>query len=43
MAVPGGRERARSEVAALLATAGLRLERVISTPIRDRIVEAAPV
>lgn len=38
-----GRERTASELATLLGTAGLRLERVISLPIPDKLVEAAPV
>jgi SAM-dependent methyltransferase len=42
MVAMGGRERTAAEIEALLGTAGLRLERVISLPIPDRVVEAAP-
>jgi hypothetical protein len=40
LAVTGGRERTRSHFAALLAGAGLRLERVITTASQYSIVEA---
>src|SRR5690606_2320305 len=40
LAVTGGRERTRSEYAALLADAGLRLERVVPTTSHYSIVEA---
>jgi SAM-dependent methyltransferase len=39
----GGRERSAGELAALLGTAGLRVERVIPTAIPDKVVEAVPV
>jgi hypothetical protein len=42
MVFAGGRERTASEYQALLASAGLRLERVVSMAIPDRIVEAVP-
>jgi hypothetical protein len=38
-----GSERTASELAALLAAAGLRLERVISLPIPDKVAVAVPV
>jgi len=40
LAVTGGRERTRTEYAALLAAAGLRLDRVLATPAEYSIVEA---
>ncbi len=42
MVILAGRERTAGEFQALLGTAGLRLERVISMPIPDKLVEAAP-
>jgi orsellinic acid C2-O-methyltransferase len=42
MVMLAGRERTESEFEALLATAGLRLQRVISLPIPDHIIEAVP-
>jgi len=42
MTVLGGRERTASEFEALLTRAGLRLERVISLPIPDKLIEAVP-
>jgi SAM-dependent methyltransferase len=42
MVMMGGRERTAGEVEALLATSGLRLERIISLGIPDKLVEAAP-
>jgi hypothetical protein len=42
MTVLAGRERTASEFKALLTTAGLRLERVISLPIPDKLIEAVP-
>ncbi len=41
LAVTGGRERTPSEYERLLASAGLRLERVIATPSQYSIVDAA--
>jgi hypothetical protein len=41
LAVTGGRERTRSEYAALLDDAGLRLERVVPTQSQYSIVEAS--
>jgi hypothetical protein len=41
LAVTGGRERSRSEYAALLERSGLRLERVVPTRSEHSIVEAA--
>jgi hypothetical protein len=43
MVFAGGRERTASEYEALLGTAGLRLQRVVSMPIADKLVEAVPV
>lgn len=43
LAVTGGRERTRSQFAALLATTGFRLERVLPTASQYSIVEATPV
>jgi hypothetical protein len=43
MVLPGGRERNEPEWKALLADAGFRLERVIPTPLPQRIIEAVPV
>jgi SAM-dependent methyltransferase len=40
LAVPGGRERTRAEYEALLAAAGLRLERVVATRSPVSVVEA---
>jgi O-methyltransferase domain len=42
LAFPGGRERKKAEVSALLAESGLRLNRVIPLPVRPSIVEAVP-
>jgi hypothetical protein len=43
LAVTGGRERTRSQYAALLAATGFRLERVLPTASQYSIVEASPV
>lgn len=40
--IPGGQERTESEYRALLAAAGYRLDRVITTPIPQCILEARP-
>ena len=40
LAVTGGRERTRSQYAALLTAAGFRLERVLPTDSQYSIVEA---
>jgi hypothetical protein len=37
---PGGRERTSSEFEALLASAGLRMTRIVSTPADVSVVEA---
>jgi hypothetical protein len=42
MTVFASRERTAGEFKALLSTAGLRLERVISLPIPDKLIEAVP-
>lgn len=39
---PGGRERTATEFTALLGAAGLRLARIIPTPLPDSIIEALP-
>jgi hypothetical protein len=38
----GGRERTSREFEALLATAGLRLTRIITPPIPEQLIEAVP-
>lgn len=43
LAVTGGRERTRSQYAAVLAETGFRLERVLPTASQYSIVEAVPV
>ena len=43
LAVTGGRERTRSQFAALLASTGFRLERVLPTPAQYSIVEAVAI
>jgi hypothetical protein len=43
LAVTGGRERTEAQHAALLATAGFRLSRVLPTAAQHSIVEAVPV
>ena len=43
LAVTGGRERTESQFAALLATTGFRLERVLPTPAQYSIVDAVAV
>jgi hypothetical protein len=42
MVINGGRERSQDELRAFLATAGLRLQRVIQTGTQDNIFEALP-
>ena len=43
MVLPGGRERTRTEYAALYETAGFELTRVIKTKSDSAIIEGAPV
>ncbi|MCA1619320.1 MAG: hypothetical protein LC795_08420 [Acidobacteria bacterium] len=43
LAVTGGRERTPSEYKALLARAGFRVERTITTPSQYSIIEAAVI
>jgi hypothetical protein len=40
---PGGRERSEMEYAALLASVGLTLQRIIPTAAGASVIEAAPV
>jgi hypothetical protein len=42
MVMMGGRERTAAELEALLATSGLRPERIVSLPTPDKLVEAMP-
>ncbi|TQN28435.1 O-methyltransferase [Haloactinospora alba] len=43
LVVPGGRERTEEQYAALLADAGLRLQRVVSAGSRNSVLESRPV
>jgi SAM-dependent methyltransferase len=42
MVMMGGRERTAAELDTLLATSGLRLQRTVSLPTPDKLVEAVP-